>query len=136
MGIEFRRRLHRHQRQQLEQMVGNHVAQRAGGVIEAAAMADAEFFIDGNLDMVDMIAIPDRLEHPVGKAQHQDVLDGFLAEIVIDPVNLLLVDELEQFSVQRFRRGEISAERLFDHEPPPRAVFSQHAGSTELLADR
>ena len=94
MGIEFRRRLHRDQRQQLEQMVRHHVAQRAGRVVEAAAMADAELFVDRDLDMVDVIAIPDRLEHAVGEAQHQDVLDGFLAEVMIDPVDLVLVDEL------------------------------------------
>ncbi|MGX1327379.1 hypothetical protein AB7M56_001878 [Bradyrhizobium elkanii] len=46
--------------------------------------------------MVDVVAIPDRLEHAVGEAQHQDVLDGFLAEIVIDPVDLVLVHQLQQ----------------------------------------
>jgi hypothetical protein len=30
--------------------------------------------------MVDVVAIPDRLEHAVGEAQHHDVLDRFLAE--------------------------------------------------------
>jgi hypothetical protein len=96
---------------------------RAGGVVEAAAMADAELFVDGDLDMVDMIAIPDRLEHAVGEAQHQDVLDGFLAEVMIDPVDLLLVDEFQQLVVQRLGRSEVGSERLFDHQPPPRAVF-------------
>ena len=87
-----------HQRQQLEQMVRHHVAQRAGGVIEAAAVADAELLVDGDLHMVDVVAIPDRLEHAVGEAQHQDVLDGFLAEIMIDPVDLVL---FENFSTVR-----------------------------------
>ena len=64
-------------------------------------MADADFLVDRDLDMVDVIAIPDRLEHAVGKAQHQDVLHRLLAEVMIDPVNLVLVDDLEQFVVQR-----------------------------------
>ncbi len=58
-------------------------------------MADAELFVDGDLDVVDMVAIPDRFEHAVGKAQHQDVLDGFLAEVMIDPVDLLLFNEFQ-----------------------------------------
>jgi len=101
----------------------------------SAAVADPELFVDGDLDMVDVIAVPDRLEHAVGKAQHQDVLHGLLAEIMIDPVDLMLFDQLQQFAVQRLRRGEVGAERLFDHQPPPDAVFFQHAGAAELLAD-
>ena len=59
-----------------------------------AAMADdPDLLIDGDLHMVDVIAVPDRLEHAVGEAQHQDVLHRLLAEIMIDPVDLLLVDE-------------------------------------------
>ena len=39
--------------------------------------------------MVDMVAVPERLEDAVGEAQHQDVLDRFLAEEVIDPIDLV-----------------------------------------------
>ena len=99
-------------------------------------MADAEFLVDRDLHVVDVVAIPDRLEHAVGEAQHQDVLDGLLAEIVIDPVDLVLVDDLQQFAVQRLRRGQVGAERLFDHQPPPAAVLLQHAGAAELAGDR
>ena len=82
-------------------------------------MADAELFVDRDLDVVDVIAVPDRLEHAVGEAQHQDVLDGFLAEVMIDPVDLLLFDEFQQFIVEGFRRSEVGSERLFDHQPAP-----------------
>ena len=70
-------------------------------VVEAAAVTDAELFVHGDLYVVDMVAIPDRLEHAVGKTQHQDVLHRLLAEVVIDPVDLVLVDELQQFGIQR-----------------------------------
>ena len=136
MRVEFHRRLHRHQRQQLEQVVRHHVAQRAGGIVKTAAVADAEPLVHGDLHVIDMIAIPDRLEHSVGKAQHQNVLHGFLAEIMIDPVDLVLVYQLEQRLVQRARRGEIGAERFFHHQPPPHAVFFQHPGAAKLAADR
>ena len=137
MRIEPDRRLHRDQREQLEQMVRDHVAQCAGRVVEAAAMADAELFVDGDLDVIDMVAIPDRLEDAVGKAQHQDVLHRLLAEIVIDPVDLVLGEELQELFVQRLRRGEIGAERLLDHQPSPRAVlFAQQADAPEFAGDR
>ena len=137
MRVEADRRLHRDQRQQLKQMVRHHVAQRAGGVVKTAAMADAELFVDGDLDVIDMVAVPDRLEHAVGKTQHQDVLDGFLAEIMIDAIDLVLVDDLQQFAVQRFGRFKIGAERLFDHQPAPcAAVLLKHSGAPEFAGNR
>ncbi len=66
-------------------------------------MADADLLVHGDLHVIDMVAIPDRLEHAIGKAQHQDVLHRLLAEIVIDPVDLLLVHQAEQFLVQLLR---------------------------------
>jgi hypothetical protein len=101
-------------------------------------VADAEFFLHGDLHMVDVIAIPDRLEHAVGKAQHQDVLDGFLAQVMIDPVDLMLVDDFQEFGVQEFGRGKVGAERFFNHQPPPRTAFvlPQQTGAAEFAADR
>ena len=55
--------------------------------------ADIELLIDNNLHMVDVVPVPDRLEHSVGKAQHQNVPHGLFAEIVIDPVDLALVED-------------------------------------------
>ena len=118
-------------------MVRHHVAQRAGRVVETAAVADIELFVDRDLHMVDVVAIPDRLEHAVGEAQHQDVLHRLLAEIVIDPVDLVLIENSEQFVVQRLRRGEVGSERLFDHQPSPYAVLlPQHPGAAEFAGDR
>src|SRR6202012_3787021 len=99
-------------------------------------MTNAELLLDGDLDMVDMIAIPDRLENAVGKAQHQDVLYRFLAEIMVDPINLLLVHELLEFMVELLGRFQIGAEGLFDDEPPPRAVLRQHACAGKRFCDR
>jgi len=51
----------------LKQVVRHHVAQRAGGVVKAAAMADAKLLVDGDLDVIDVVAVPDRLEHALAK---------------------------------------------------------------------
>ena len=40
-----------------------------------------------------MRAVPQRLEHRVGEPQRQQVLDGFLAEIMVDPENALLGED-------------------------------------------
>ena len=60
--------------------------------IEFAALLDADGFSRRNCDMIDMVMVPDRLEDPVTEAQCHDVLDGFLAEEMVDPVDLLFVE--------------------------------------------
>ena len=58
---------------------GHHVAQRARLVVVAAAPLDADRLGDGDLHVVDVAAVPDRLEDAVAEAERQDVLDGLLA---------------------------------------------------------
>ena len=59
-------------------------------VVVAGAVSDAHVLRHGDLHMVDVVAVPERLEDRVGEARHQDVLHGLLAEVVIDAVDLAL----------------------------------------------
>ncbi len=61
-------------------------------VVVAGAAADADVLGHGDLHMVDEIAVPQRFDQRVGEAEHQQVLDGFLAQIVIDAEDLLFVE--------------------------------------------
>ena len=95
VGVERNRRLHGGQGDQLHDVVGDHVAQRAGVVEIAAAALNADGFGDGNLDVIDIAAIPDRLENSVGEAERQNILNSFFAEIMVDPVDLFFVGDFE-----------------------------------------
>ena len=75
-------------------MVRHHVAQRARHIVEPAARADIDSLRDRYLHMVDVVAVPDRLEQAVGEAQDQDVLDRLLAEIVVHPEDLVLARDI------------------------------------------
>ena len=77
--------------------------------------------------MVDELAVPDRLEDAVGEPEHQHVLDGLLAEVVVDAEDLLLVEEAADLLVQLAGRGEVVAERLLDDEPRPALSAATHA---------
>ena len=90
-GAERGRRLHRGQREQLEQVVLHHVAQRAGRVVVAAAPLDADGLGHRDLHVVHVAPVPDRLEDAVGEPEDHQVLDGLLPEVVIDAVDLPLV---------------------------------------------
>ena len=98
-------------------MIGNHVAQRAGGLIEGTAMFDADSFGGGDLYVVDVGTIPERFNNAVRETENHHVLDGFLAEIVIDTIDLLFGEDFLQFLVELNGGGKVVAERFFQGSP-------------------
>ncbi len=66
--------------------------------------------------MVDVVAVPHRLEDGVGEAEDHDVLDGLFAQVVIDAIDLAFVEDLVDLRVERLRAGQIVAERLLDDD--------------------
>ena len=110
----------------------HHVAQRARCIVELAALLDADGLRHGDLHVIDVIAVPQRLENRVGEPQHHDVLHGLFAEIVVDPVDLALGEHGEDFAIERLRRFQIGAERLLDDDAPPASiVFARQPGFAE-----
>ena len=118
-GFERHGRFHGDERKHLEHVVLRHVAQRAGLLVITAALADAERFADGDLDVVHGIPVPELLENRVGKAEHQNVRHRFLAEIMVNAADLAFVGVAGQLVVQRVRGGEVVAERLLDDDALP-----------------
>ncbi len=80
-------------------MGDDHVAKRPGLLIEAGAALDVELLGDVDLDVGDVVAVPDGLEDPVREAQRQDVLRRLLAQEVVDPVDRLLLEHLVQVAL-------------------------------------
>ena len=78
------RSFHRRYHHQLEQMILEHVAQDTRLVVIPTSTPNLDFFGYGDLDVIDVIAIPNRLEDRISETQHQDVLDGFFAQIMVD----------------------------------------------------
>ena len=122
VGVEGDRRLHERHRQHLHDVVLHDVAQGAGLLVEAAPMADAERFADGDLDVVDVAAVPDRLVDGVGEAQGEDVLDRLLPEVVVDAVHLLLGEPGVHDRVEVARARPVVPVRLLDDDAHERVV--------------
>jgi hypothetical protein len=71
-----------------------------------------------DLHRFDVVPVPDRLQHGVREPEVEQLLEPHLAEEVIDPVKLRLVDVLVDPVGELPRRGEVVAERLLHHDPP------------------
>ena len=123
IGIKARRGFHRRQNEQLKEMVLEHVSQNPGFLVVPGAAPDNRLFRRGNLDVVDIIPVPDRFKNRVGKPQHHDVGNGFFAEVMVNSVNLCFVKPLMNKRVERNRRRSVRSKRLFqDNSPPGRLV--------------
>ena len=114
------RRLRRHQRDELEDVILHHVAQCARLLVIAGALADPFFLRHRDLDVIDVLLIEQRFEDAVGEAEHENVLDRFLTQIVIDAVDLPLVEDRSDRVVDRSGRGQIASDGLLDDQPRER----------------
>ena len=101
-GIKRSRRLNGYQRGQLKNVALNHVAESARRFIKTAAALDTERFRRGDLHVIDIIAVPERLENPVAEAQNEKVLHGVLTKVMVDAVDLLFVENIEDNLIQGF----------------------------------
>ena len=94
-------------------MVLDHVAHRTRAVVIFAAPVHAHGFGHGYLDVIDVLGVPKRLEQDVAKTDRHQVLDGFLAQIMIDAINLAFVEMFGQRGVQREGAFQVAPERFF-----------------------
>ena len=131
VGFEAGGRFHGEQAEELQQVVLHHVAEHAGAVVVVAAALDADGLADGDLHVVDDVGIPETLEDDVGEAEGEEVLDGLLAEVVVDAEGVGFVEDGADGVVDGAGGVEVVADGLFEHDAG--AVAGQ-AGGLEVLA--
>ncbi len=134
-GVERARHLHAEVGEHLEHVVLHHVPQHARAVVVAAPPLDVDGLGHVELDVVDEVLVPERLEHAVGEAEGQEVLHRLLAEVVIDPIDLVLLPVGEHLPVELERGGQVGAERLLDDDAFPAGAVLE-AGAVQLLAEQ
>ena len=114
----------------MEKMIGHHVAQGTGRVVVRAPVFDPHGFRHRDLHVIDVAAIPQRLENTVGESEHQDVLHRFFAEVVIDAIDLWFLEDLSKLMIESPGGFEVAAKRFFDDYSPP--VADSFLGQTRL----
>jgi len=122
-------------------VVLDHVAQGAGLLVIAAPLVHAVGLADGQLHVVNGVAMPQALEKGVREPEHQDVLDGFLSQIMVYPEDLGFGGEAGEIAVERLGGGEVVAERFFHDNalPTPRravggVVALQQPGAVQVFS--
>src|SRR5216683_631350 len=123
IGMERDRRFHCDEAEKLHYVVGNHVAQRARSIKISSTLFDAYSLGIRYLHVVNVAAVPNRLEDGVVETKHQNVLHRFFAEVMVDAVDLVFRQHGFDFAVQSAGRIEVMAERLLDNHSPPAAIL-------------
>ena len=113
-------------------MILNHVTHDADPIIEARPVTDIDCLGRSDLDMINVIAVPHRLIKRVGEPKHEQVLNGFLAQIVVDSVDLRLRQDLMNRQVKLARRDQVVSERLLNNHPPPAVFLMDHIGRSKV----
>ncbi len=111
-------------------MVLDDVARGADAVVVARAASDADVLGHRDLHVVDVVRVPDGLEHLVREAQGEEVLDRLLAEVVVDAEDRVGREDLRHDGVELARAREVVAEGLLDDHAAPRLL--RRAGQPRL----
>src|SRR5579859_639624 len=119
-------------------MALNHVAKQSGFFKIGSSVFNSQFLSHGNLHVVDVAAVPNGLKNPVGKAEDQKILNRFLAQIMVDPVNILLAKCARDHTVKLPGAGQVASKRFFENDSCPvlfRVLGLRKAGAAKMLHD-
>ena len=112
-GAKRAGRLHGDNGHELEQMALNHVAHGSDAVVVAGATFEPDGLGGRDLNVVDVAAVPQRLEEQIGEAKDQQVLHGLLAEVVVDAKHVLVVENASEGAVELLGGCQVRAEGFF-----------------------
>src|SRR4030095_15164618 len=104
-------------------MVLNHVANGAGVIIDRPPALNPEILRHGDLDALDLIAIPERLEERILEAEEHHVMHWSFSQIMIDAEDVLFVESAEQNLVKRLRGAKVVPEGFFNDNASALSTF-------------
>src|SRR3954447_3365819 len=97
-------------------MILNHVANGAGLIVKSSSPLDAEVLCHGDLNALDIVAIPERLNKRVREAKDQQVIHRPLAQVMVDSKDISFVEVVKQNLVQFCCGFKIMSERCFNDD--------------------
>ena len=82
------RTFHRNNTHQLQQVILDHIPQSSAAVIVTTPFPNPYFFCNTNLDMIDILIIPQGFKNIIGETKGKNILHGLLSQVMINSVNL------------------------------------------------
>jgi len=73
-----------------------------------------EWLLEGDLDVVNVVAVPGGAEELVAEAEDEDVLDHLLTQVVVDTEDLLFLPVWLKSGLQLSRTAKVLTEWLLD----------------------
>ena len=116
LRVEGERWVHRDQREHLEHVVLDDVADRADLLVQLATLLDTEQLRNRDLDTRNRLATPDPFEQGVAEAEDEEVLNRLLAHVVVDAKDALLGYNVVKGPVELLRGLQIVPEGLLDDD--------------------
>src|SRR5713101_6288664 len=98
-------------------MILHDVADHADFLVEPAAAFDTKPLGHRDLDSLDVIAVPNRLEKRIRKPEIQQILDRLFAQVVVDAKNSRLRKERVNRLVELERGCQVAPKWLLDNDP-------------------
>jgi hypothetical protein len=93
-------------------MVGHHVTQRTRLFIERGAALYAQRLSRGDLNEVNIVAVPYWLEQGVSEPHYQNILHRLFSQVVIDAIDLVFVKNSRDLRVQLAGGSQVASKGL------------------------
>ncbi len=113
---EGQRWLHGDQAEDLQQVVLDHVLERADVVVVAGPALQGEGLVPDDVHLGDVGAVPDRFHDPVGEPAAEQVLHGGHGQEVVDAEHRLLGEHVGEQPVELLGVPQALPERLLRHD--------------------
>src|SRR5690349_5370973 len=97
-------------------MILDHVAYRADALVKVPASLHAEILRHRDLHTLDKVAVPERFDKRVRKAEDEQVVHRPLTQVVVDSKDRLLVEAAMKDLIEPSRRCEIPPKRFFEDD--------------------
>src|SRR3954464_2833491 len=94
-------------------MILHHITQRTSLLIISTTVFNTNIFGSGNLNVINVVAVPNRFKKRIGKTKRKNILNGFFSKVMVDPVDLFFLEYLSEPDIQIGSAFEIMSKRFF-----------------------